>query len=92
MWLEIQAYRQDWAQINGLGVASLKVLEAGNMDESSKNMLSEKLVRAGSSINTEMKGVWRECIEVYKVLTRGRRRTWRDHCRSQRYNELQAKE
>lgn len=64
--MEIQVYRQDWAQINGLGVASLKVLEAVNMEESSKNMLSDKLVRDGSSINTEVKGGWRECIEGTK--------------------------
>ena len=49
-----------------------------------------KLVRDGSSINTEVKGGWRECIEVHKAGER--RRTRKDHLRGQRYNELQAKE
>lgn len=66
------------------------MLEAVNMEESSKNMLSDKLVRDGSSINTEVKGGWRECIEVHKAGER--RRTRKDHLRGQRYNELQAKE
>lgn len=66
------------------------MLEAVNMEESSKNMLSDKLVRDGSSINTEVKGGWRECIEVHKAGER--KRTSKDHLRGQRYNELQAKE
>ena len=53
------------------------------MDESSKNMLSEKLVMDGSSINTEMKGAWREYIEVHKVLRREKGRTRKDHLRGQ---------
>lgn len=48
MWLEIQTYGQDWAQIYGLGVARMKVLEAVDMGEPFKDdLLNEKLVKSG---------------------------------------------
>lgn len=53
-------------------------------------MLSDKLVRDGSSINTEVKGGWRECIEVHKAGER-KREPGKTILEAKRYNELQAK-
>lgn len=49
----------------------MKGLEAADMDEPSRDdMLSEKLVRDGALINIKIKGAWRGCIEVHRVLRR----------------------